>query len=144
MMWQDSANKSLKHRIAAAIRGQVSPIIQMKTTPRTSTVPSLQVSGGGRHQQQLKSCLAQPLVQWSAINERFGVQYPEFRCLEHRSTFDFEMDSLFKPLLDMFKHHDFRVKYKKTGDNILGFCTSLFLSILYICHLYTFLLYRAD
>ena len=68
----------------------------------------------------------------------------EFRCLEHRPTFDFEMDSLFKPLQDMFKHHDFRVKYKKTGDNILGFCTSLFLSILYSFHLYTFLLYRAE
>ena len=54
------------------------------------------------------------------------------------------MDSSFKPLLDMFKHLDFRVKYKKTGHNILGFCTSLFLSSLYIFHLYTFLLYMAE
>ena len=60
------------------------------------------------------------------INETLGVQYPEFRCLEHRPTFDFEMESLFKPLLDIFKHLDFRVKYRKTGDNIVGFCTSLF------------------
>ena len=44
----------MKHRIAAAIRGEISPIIQLKiqATPRTSTAPSLQVSGEKRHQQK--------------------------------------------------------------------------------------------
>ena len=48
----------------------------------TSTATSHQVLGGRCCKQQT-AAQQNPSVQWSVINERFWVQYPEFRGPEH-------------------------------------------------------------
>ena len=59
----------------------------------TSTAPARRVLVGRRRQQQ-RAAQQNPPIEWSATNERFVVQYPEFRGPEHGQTFDFEVDSL--------------------------------------------------
>ena len=52
----------------------------------------MQRVSAGRCRQRQTAAVQDPPVQWRAINERFVIQYPEFRGPEHGPTFDFEVD----------------------------------------------------